>query len=487
MFSIESILIVVSAILTISVIASKASSKMGVPSLLLFLFLGIVIGKEGFHLIKFSDPAVIQAFGVLALVFILFFSGADTEWKKVKPVFREGVLLSTVGVLLTALAVGWFATVVLGFSLLEGLLLGAIVSSTDATAVFSVLRSKKVSLSGDLQPLLELESGSNDPMAVFLTIGFTSLLLNPEKSFMTMFPTFFLQMGLGALFGYIFGVCMFYLVNKLKLEYDGLYPVLTTALVLLAYAVSVKSGGNGFLTAYIAGIVMGNRNFAHKKSLVNFHGGVAWLMQISMFLALGLLIMPSMLMPAAIMGILVSLFLMVFARPLSVFIALIPSKLGLSEKALVSWVGLRASVPIILATFPLLAGVDKSGIIFNIVFFVVLTSMLLQGTTVHVLAKTLGVAAPFKDTRKYPIEFEHTDKMNMRLVDFLVPYGSAVIGKAVVELGLPQECLITLIARGEDFIVPGGNTVIEDGDILLILVDNKDLAKINQILATQKE
>jgi cell volume regulation protein A len=487
MISIESLLIAVSVILTISVIASKASSKMGVPSLLLFLFIGIIVGAGGFGFVKYANAGVAQSFGVVALVFILFFSGADTEWKSIRPVLREGMLLSTLGVLLTALLVGGFAAAVLGFSLIEGLLLGAIVSSTDATAVFSVLRSKKISLAGKLQPLLELESGSNDPMAVFLTIGFISLIRDPGKSFWTMIPMFALQMGLGALLGYLFGRGILIFINKLKLEYDGLYPVLTTALILLAYAITTKLHGNGFLAVYIAGIIMGNSNFVHKRSLVHFHGGMAWLMQITMFLLLGPLIIPGKIIPVALTGLLVSLFLMFVARPIAVFLALIPSRLNLGEKSLISWVGLRASVPIILATFPLLAGVGKADIIFNIVFFIVLTSSLIQGTTVHLAAKLFGVAAPLKNMKRYPIEFEHADNLNMELVDFAVPYTSNVIGRSVVELGLPPDCLITLIARGEDFIVPSGKTVIEEGDILLILVDNKDLAKINQLLSTPKK
>lgn len=487
MASIESVLIAFSLVLTVSVIASKASSKMGVPSLLLFLFIGIVIGEGGLGLVKYADMSMARSFGVVALVFILFFSGADTEWKNIRPVLREGVLLSTIGVLLTALLVGWFATAVLGFTLIEGLLLGAIVSSTDATAVFSVLRSKNISLAGRLQPLLELESGSNDPMAVFLTASLVGLILDPGKSFWMMAPEFALQMGLGALSGYVFGKGILYLINRLKLEYEGLYPVLTTALVMFIYAVTSVAHGNGFLAVYVAGLMMGNRNFVHKKSLVHFHGGMAWLMQISMFLMLGLLIIPAKILPVIMTGLLVSVFLMFVARPIAVFASLTGSGYNLGEKSLISWVGLRASVPIILALFPLLAGVAKADIIFDIVFFIVLTSALIQGTTVHLAAKLFGVAAPLRSTKRYPIEFEQHENMNMQLLDFPVPYGSAAAGKSVVELGLPQDCLITLIARDEDFLVPSGKTVIDEGDVLLILADNKDLAAINKLLAPPRK
>ncbi|MHB9155584.1 MAG: potassium/proton antiporter, partial [Endomicrobiales bacterium] len=454
MISIETILIIFSALLIISIVISKASSRFGIPALLLFLIIGMMAGSEGIGGIYFDNTALAQYIGVVALVFILFSGGLETEWKAVRPVIREGLALATLGVLITALLLGGFVIFVLKFSLVEGLLLGAIVSSTDAAAVFAVLRSKKVSLKGELRPLLELESGSNDPMAVFLTIGFISLLVTPGRPLLSMAPLFLLQMGLGTLLGYATGKGIVFLINKIKLEYDGLYPVLTLSAILFAYAVITRLGGSGFLAVYIAGLIVGNSNLVQKRYLIHFHEGLAWLMQIAMFLTMGLLVFPSRLAAIAVVGLMTSLFLMLVARPLGVFATLVFSRFNLREKTLISWVGLRGSVPIILATFPLLAGVERSEAIFNIVFFIVLTSVLLQGTTIPFVARLLGVRAPLRDKKKYPLEFEQTDALNTRLIDFTVPYNSWMAGKAVSEVGLPPDSLITLIARNEDFVIP---------------------------------
>lgn len=478
MLSLETTLVVASVLLMVSIFASKASSRFGIPSLLLFLVVGMIAGSEGVGGIHFNDPGLARNIGIVALIFILFSGGLETEWKSVRPVISEGLLLSTFGVLITALLLGWFAVYALKFSLLEGLLLGAIVSSTDAAAVFAVLRSKGVSLRGNLRPLIELESGSNDPMAVFLTAGFIGLIISPEGSLLGLVPLFFLQMVLGALLGFGIGKALVFVLNRIKLEYDGLYPVLTMAAVLFTYALVSKLGGNGFLAIYGVGLVMGNNNVVQKRYLIHFHGGLAWLMQIAMFLTLGLLVFPSKLLPVAGAGLLTSLFLMLVARPVSVFIATSLSRFSLKEKTLISWVGLRGSVPIILATFPLIAGVERAEMIFNIVFFIVLLSTLLQGTTIPAVARFLGVEAPMQDKKKYPLELEQTDALNTRLIDFVVPLNSPIAGKPVSGIGLPPDSLITLIARNDDFIVPSGQTVIEEGDVLLTLVNNNNLQEV---------
>ncbi|MBN1823382.1 MAG: potassium/proton antiporter [Endomicrobiales bacterium] len=483
MIPLEIIITGASLLLIISIVASKASSRFGIPSLLLFLFIGMLFGSEGLGLIKFDSPVLAQYIGVVALVFILFFGGLETEWKSVRPILKHGILLSTLGVFVTAFSLGAFMVFVFGFSWLEGLLFGSIVSSTDAAAVFSVLRSKKLSLSGEVGPLLELESGSNDPMAVFMTIGFIGLITGKRSGYLEISAMFFLQMGVGVLLGYYFGKAIVYLINKIKLEYDGLYPVLTLSLILLAYALTSFSKGNGFMAVYIIGLVMGNSDLIQKRNLIHFHGGVAWLMQITMFLALGLLVSIKGIASVAGIGILVSLFLMFVARPIGVFSSLAFKGFYVAQQAFISWVGLRGSVPIILATFPLIAGVKNSEMMFNIVFFVVLTSALFQGTSIPFAAKFFRVDAPLKSRKRYPIEFEHTDDLNTRLVEFTVPYDSWMIGKAVSEIGLPQDSLITLIARNEDFIVPSGQTVLESGDVLLTLVNNNNLTEITDLFS----
>ncbi|MCC2626510.1 MAG: putative Potassium/proton antiporter, partial [Thermomicrobiales bacterium] len=291
--TIEYFLLAAAGLLLLSVIASKAFGRMGIPALLLFLGIGMLAGSDGPGGIHFDNPWLAQSLGVVALTFILFAGGMDTEWASVRRVLGIGISLSTVGVAVTAGLVGWFATTALNMSWFEGLLIGAIVSSTDAAAVFAVMRSRYVGLRGPLKPLLELESGSNDPMAVFLTIGLISLITGQSSSPLDLVPMFIRQMVLGATIGYGIGKLMVLLINRLRLEYEGLYPVLTLSLVLLTYSGSAWLGGNGFLAVYIAGLMMGNSQFVHKRSLTRFHDGLAWLMQITMFLALGLQVFPT--------------------------------------------------------------------------------------------------------------------------------------------------------------------------------------------------
>jgi cell volume regulation protein A len=486
MISIEVLILVSSILLLLSILASKASDKIGVPALLLFLIVGMLAGSEGPGGIEFDNPWLAQSLGVTALSFILFAGGLDTDWSSIRPVLWKGLSLSTLGVLITALLVGCFAAFVLEFSLLEGLLLGAIVSSTDAAAVFAVLRSRNVSLKEQLKRLLELESGSNDPMAVLLTIGLISLLINPTESVLDLVPMFIQQIALGALMGYAIGRGIILVVNYSRLQYEGLYPALTLALVLFTYGATASLGGNGFLAVYIAGLVTGNSNFIHKKSLMRFHDGLAWLMQITMFLSLGLLVFPSHLVPVIGVGMLVSLFLIFVARPASIFLTLLFAKINIREKTMISWVGLRGAVPIILATFPLVSGVSQAEMIFNLVFFIVLTSALIQGTSIPLVARLLRVDEPIPEKPKYPIEFEPAENIKAEMAELEIPDDSAAIGKQIVELGLPPNTLIMLINRKNEFIVPAGGTVIEPGDRMLLLVDKNTLEEVGSILKSDK-
>lgn len=480
--SIEPLIFIGAFLVLASIIASRASARLGVPALLLFLAVGMLAGSEGPGGIHFDDPGSTRSIGVAALALILFAGGLDTNWKSVKPVLWQGLGLATLGVVITALLVGWFVSAVAPFSLLEGLLLGSIVSSTDAAAVFAVLRSRNVSLRGNLKPLLGLESGSNDPMAVFLTVGIVGLLATPASSVAGLIPVFIQQMVLGALIGYVAGRLMIYIVNHLRLEYEGLYPVLTLALVLLSYSGASMVGGNGFLAVYLAGIIMGNSEFIHKRSLMRFHDGLAWLMQITMFLALGLLVFPSRILPVAGMGLLVAVFLIVVARPASVLATLAFAKMDVREKALISWVGLRGAVPIILATFPLLAGVRQADMIFNIVFFIVLTSALFQGSTIPLVARWLGVQAPPRPDTEAAYDMGDEECIICRLAEVRVPEESELIGRQIVEAGLPDKADIVLINRGRKIITPTGATVLEPGDVLLVLAEGEALARLKESL-----
>lgn len=482
MTTLESALVVGSLLLILSVVASKLSAKLGVPALLLFLAIGMLAGSDGPGGIEFDNPRLAQHLGVVALAYILFDGGLETDWRTVRPVWAPALALSTLGVLASACLVGAFAAWVLDFPPLVGVLLGAIVSSTDAAAVFSVLRSRNVGLRARLKALLELEAGSNDPMAVFLTVGLTGLLTASAGSLLDLVPIFFRQMALGALLGLGLGEVAVRALNRLRLEYEGLYPVFTLATVALVYGVTTWLGGNGFLAVYLAGLVLGNRPLIHKASLLRFHDGLAWIVQIAMFLTLGLLVFPSRLPHIAGEGLLVSAFVILLARPLSVFLTLWWTRMDRREKAFVSWVGLRGAVPIILATFPLLAGVPQADTIFDLVFFIVLTSVLLQGTTISQVAARLGVAVPAPPTRLYPLQFVPAAPTDSELIEIVVPMRSPIAGKPIVELGLPKGALIVVVSRGDDWIVPTGNTVLEPGDALLVLANRKAVAEIRPIL-----
>lgn len=479
--SLEYILVAAAVLLLVSVIASKASTRLGVPALLLFLLVGMLAGSDGPGGIPFEDAYAAQSLGVLALIFILFSGGLDTDWPTVKPALWGALSLATLGVCISAVLVGAFATLALGFSLLEGILLGAIVSSTDAAAVFSVLRTRGVNLKGRIEPLLELESGSNDPMAVFLTIGLTRLLAQPGASLIDLLPSFVLQMALGIVAGCGMGIAMTWLFNRVRLQVEGLYPALSIALVLLCYGATTLLGGNGFLAVYLAGLVLGNRNFVHKRSILRFHDGIAWLMQIAMFLSLGLLVFPSRLVPVIGVGLLMALFLLFVARPVSVFVSLAFARIGRNEQLMISWVGLRGAVPIILATFPLLAALPNADTIFNVVFFIVITSVLLQGTSLPLVARWLGVDAP-RGADHQPHAFVPTVNTRSRVVEIALPPDSPVVNAAIVDLPLPSGALIILIKRDDQSIVPNGATVLEADDVLLVLADDPALMVVRALI-----
>jgi cell volume regulation protein A len=467
-----------SVLLLLSVLISKISDRFGVPALLFFLLLGMLAGSDGLGGIHFDDPSLAQTIGILSLILILFSGGLDTRLHEIRPILKEGILLSTLGIFGTALIMGLIACYILQIPLLEGFLFGAIVSSTDAAAVFTVLRSKGIRLKGHLKPLLELESGSNDPMAIFLTVGLIQWINQPTLHPAAIILMFFQQMVFGAIIGLIMGKGMLILVNRLKLSHDGLYPVLTLSLVLITFSIADMIGGNGFLAVYLTGILMGQQEFLHRSSLSRFHDGLSWIMQITMFLTLGLLVFPSKLVPVIGTGFLFAIALIFIARPVSVFLCLWPLKYHWREKMFISWVGLRGAAPIILATYPLLAGIKQADLIFNIVFFVVLTSILLQGTSLSLVARWLKLDLPFIAPKKYPIEYVHMEGLKSELKEIPIPQHSEIIGKAIFELGLPDDFLVVLIARHDEFIVPSGGTLLEPNDVLLVLSENKSLNDI---------
>ena len=472
--STENILLVGSILLFISLFAGKTTSRFGVPVLILFLAIGMLAGSEGIGGINFDNPKTAQFIGIIALNFILFSGGMDTDWQSVKPVLWKGVSLSTLGVLLTAVLVGVFVWLVTDFSIYEGLLLGSIVSSTDSAAVFSILRSKKLALKGNLRPILELESGSNDPMAYVLTIAFTGLVMADDPSFLAVIPLFLKQFLIGGIMGLGFGKLSKLVINNIKLDYEGLYIVLVIAIMFFSFSATDFFGGNGFLAVYLCAMYLGKEELIHKKKLLKSFDSFAWLMQIVLFLTLGLLVFPSRIVPVFGIGIIISLFLILVARPASVLLSLSFFKLQNRSKLFVSWVGLRGAVPIVFATYPLLAGAGKAQMIFDIVFFISVTSVLIQGTTLPFIARRLHLTIPEKAKHRTQTDIELDNIIKSEATEIIIPQNCNTIGKQIVQLGLPKTAEIAYIQRGNKYLTPSGSTVIEENDKLFVLSENKE-------------
>lgn len=468
----ENILLIGSILLFISLFAGKTSYKFGVPVLILFITIGMLAGSEGIGGIYFDNPKTAQFIGIVALNFILFSGGLDTDWRMVRPVLWQGITLSTLGVLTTAAILGLFVWAVTDFTLLEGLLLGSIVSSTDSAAVFSILRSKNLALKGHLRPVLELESGSNDPMAYVLTIVFTGLVVNQDASLATIVPVFLQQLLLGGLLGFLFGKAGEFLINQIRFDYEGLYIVLVIAIMFFSFSFTDFVGGNGFLAVYICAVYLGNHDLIHKKKILKSFDSFAWLMQIILFLTLGLLVFPTQIVPVIGIGLIISAFMILLARPISIFLSLLPFKVDLRSRFFLSWVGLRGAVPIVFATYPLIAGAGKANMIFNIVFFISLTSVLIQGTTLPLVARWLKLTLPAELKVKTQSDMELYDSIKSLLAKVTIPASSSVAGKQIVHLGIPKPLMISLIIRDKQYIIPRGDTVLESGDVLYVLSEN---------------
>ena len=471
-------------LMLVSLLSSKLSGIINMPCLLLFLAIGLVAGSDllGRHQVEIASSTAANYIGSVAMAFILFSGGFDTSIKSVKSVFATGGILSSAGVLLTALFTGCFAWVLAGWvfpdkqlSLSWCLLLGSIISSTDAAAVFSILRSRSVSLNGKLQPLLEFESGSNDPMAMLLTLFMIDIILQesrtgmavPWSEYAMIVPYFLWKMSVGLIAGYLLGRMATWLYNKIDFDYNGLYYALGIVIVLLTYSVAESVTGNGFMAVYTAGIVMGNRRFVFHNGLGRFYDGLAWIMQVILFTMLGVLAEPIEVWNAKWAGLGVAVFLMFAARPLAVAICMIRSSFTIPERILTGWVGLRGGAPIMLATFPLMKQLPEAGFLFHIVFFIVLTSVLIQGMTIMPLAQLLKLAGPLRKILRVPLTFEETGDSNSDFRELPVPEGK--IGQSLKELQLPMGVLVLLIRRDDRFLVPRGDAKLEKDDILTLM------------------
>ena len=404
-FTAENILLIGSILLFVSIVVGKTGYRFGVPALLLFLLVGMLFGSDGLGL-QFHNAKIAQFIGMVALSVILFSGGMDTKFKEIRPILSPGIVLSTVGVFLTALFTGLFIWYLSGmswtnihFPLITSLLLASTMSSTDSASVFAILRSQKMNLKHNLRPMLELESGSNDPMAYMLTIVLIQFIQSDGMGTGNIIGSFIIQFLVGAAAGYILGKLAILILNKINIDNQSLYPILLLSFVFFTFAITDLLRGNGYLAVYIAGMMVGNHKITFRKEIATFMDGLTWLFQIIMFLMLGLLVNPHEMIEVAVVALLIGVFMIVIGRPLSVFLCLLPfRKITLKSRLFVSWVGLRGAVPIIFATYPVVANVEGSNMIFNIVFFITIVSLIVQGTSVSFVARLLHLSTPLEKT-----------------------------------------------------------------------------------------
>ena len=469
-------------LLFVAVIAGKVAYKFGAPALLLFLGVGMLFGWE---FISFNSPELTQFIGMIALCIILFSGGMDTNFKDIRPVIGPGLVLATVGVILTALILAGFVWLVapwigFEFSFPAALLLAATMSSTDSASVFSILRSKKQGLRENLRPLLELESGSNDPMAYMLTVLMISVLSHTGNTGIGA-NIFYLiiQLTMGGLMGYLIGRAAVWTINRVHLQNTSLYSVLLLACIFFSFAFTDLVHGNGYLAVYIAGLVVGNNRITQKHTLMVFFDGFTWLMQIVMFLMLGLLVDTRELIEPGVLllGLAVGCFMILLARPISVLLCLVPfRRFSTKARLYISWVGLRGAVPILFATYPLIAGLEQADLLFNVVFLSTIISLVVQGTTVSGMANTLGLAYA---ERESSFEVNLHENISSALTEVEVNPSLLKSGRTLKEITLPEHTLVMMIYREGAYFVPQGSTELFVGDKLLVISDrSEELASI---------
>ena len=478
MINAEHFLLIGAILLFVAVLAGKVAYRFNAPALLLFLTVGLFFGYD---IISFNSPELTQFIGMVSLCIILFSGGMDTKFSEIRPILPQGITLATAGVLMTALILGGFVYLVapfIGFELSFplALLLASTISSTDSASVFSILRTRRQGLSENLRPLLELESGSNDPMAYILVVLLIKMLggHGEEIGLGGAIVMFIVQMAMGAMIGYLFGRASVWVMNKININNASLYSVLLLACVFFTFSFTSLIKGNGYLAVYIAGLIVGNNKLVNKRTVTTFFDGITWLFQIIMFLMLGLLVnlnealQPKMLL----LGIAAGSFLMLIARPIATFTCLIPFR-SLSRKArtYISWVGLRGAVPIIFATYPWVAKIDGSEVLFNVVFIMTILSLVVQGTTVSSMAELLGLAYTEKESM-----FENAlqDKVKSAFTEISVTEQMLSVGNTLNKVALPDNTLVVMVCRDGDYFVPKGNAELQMGDKLLILSDRND-------------
>lgn len=486
MFLVDQLILVAGILLFFGIISSKLSARFGVPVLVLFLLLGMLAGSEGIGGIAFENYELAHGIGTLALAMILFDGGLRTQLSAIRVAWKPSLVLATVGVLITAVITGFAASWVLNLTLLQGLLLGSIVGSTDAAAVFSILRSGGTGLPKRINSILEIESGSNDPMAIFLTIGCIELLMQPDAGWTTLAGLFFSQMVFGSLAGIGLGYAGTKLLNRIDLNAPGLYPVLVSTFCLLTFGITAQLGGSGFLAVYLAGITIGNQKIVFRGGILVYHDAVAWFAQIVMFVILGLLSFPSRLIDVGGEAVLIGAVLILIARPLAVFLSLIPFRMPWPELTFLSWVGLKGAVPITLATFPLMMGTPRASLLFDVVFFIVVLSAIVQGCTLPMVAKWLNLSTPPLPAPSVTLEISSLRDVDGEVVDYAVSEQSRAAGRMVRQLALPDGVVIAMVVRAHQIIPPQGKTVIEAGDHVIAVLKPGSRPLVDQIFGAME-
>lgn len=487
MFIIDTLILVTGLLLLLGIASSKVSSRLGMPVLVLFLLVGMVAGSEGIGGLDFEDYKLAHAIGTIALAIILFDGGLGTSLAAIRISWKPAILLATVGVAVTAGVTGIVASWILNISLLEGMLLGSIVGSTDAAAVFSILRSGGVGLPKKIAAVLEVESASNDPMAIFLTVGCIELLLGNVTFGPKLLSLFASQMFLGTAVGLAGGYAAIWVVNRIELGAAGMYPVLVSSFCLLTYGTAVWLGGSGFLAVYLAGVVIGNKQLMFQQSIRRFHDAIAWLAQIIMFVTLGLLCFPSRLLEVSGKALLICMVLMLVARPLAVLMSALPFRFNFKELTFISWVGLKGAVPITLATFPLMFSTPEkslqANLLFDVVFFIVVVSAIIQGASLAPAARFLGLERPREPEPPVTLEITSLRNIDGKVVDFTVTKESKAADRLVKELALPSGVVLAMIARDEKVIPPQGNTQIKAGDHVIVVLRAGTEPMVEQVFA----
>ena len=474
------ILLLVGAVLAASIVVALGAARTGLPVLVAFLGLGMLLGSDGPGGIEFDDAELAREVGIVGLALILYEGGLQTSWRRLRQVAAPAALLSTLGVVASALLTGVAARALFDLTWLEAILLGAVVASTDAAAVFSTLRSTHIRRR--LARTLEAESGGNDPMAIALTLGLIAWIEQPDDYGVDDLALLVVQqLGLGLVVGVAFGAVAAWIFARIPHSIGAFAPVASLAAAALSFGLADVIGGSGFLSVYLVGLAVGSTPSRYRRQLVSFHEGLAFAAQVALFIVLGLLVFPSDLPDVAAPGLALALALMLVARPVSVWVSTAFSDFNARERILLGWAGLRGAVPIVLATFVLSSDVPEKETIFNAVFFVVVVSAIVQGTTLERVAGRLGLIAPAPAVHEAPLEVGPLSKLE--LVDFAVAGNHAVNGSAVRELGLPRSALIAVINRGDDTIPPRGSTVVQAGDRLFVLIPRTMRADLEDVFA----